>query len=52
MVTKLSRAWNIDDLAALRLARDIAKQIEESMQYPGQIKVQVIRETRAVDYAK
>ncbi|HEX2619588.1 MAG TPA: ribonuclease Y [Phototrophicaceae bacterium] len=42
----------IDDLAALRLARDIAKQIEETMQYPGQIKVHVIRETRAVEYAK
>src|SRR5690606_37516207 len=42
----------IDDLAALRLARDIARQIEETMQYPGQIKVHVIRETRAVDYAK
>lgn len=43
---------DIDDLASIRLARDIAKQIEESMQYPGQIKVTVIRETRAVDYAK
>ncbi len=42
----------IDDLASLRLARDIAKKIEETMQYPGQIKVQVIRETRAIDYAK
>lgn len=42
----------IDDLSALQLARDIARQIEESMQYPGQIKVHVIRETRAVDYAK
>ncbi len=42
----------IDDLAALQLARDIAKQIEETMQYPGQIKVHVIRETRAVEYAK
>jgi ribonuclease Y len=42
----------IDDLDATRLARDIAKQIEETMQYPGQIKVTVIRETRAVDYAK
>ncbi len=42
----------IDDLAALKLARDIAKQIEETMQYPGQIKVHVIRETRAIDYAK
>jgi ribonuclease Y len=42
----------IDDLASTRLARDIAKKIEETMQYPGQIKVTVIRETRAVDYAK
>jgi ribonuclease Y len=42
----------VDDLASLRLARDIAKKIEETMQYPGQIKVQVIRETRAIDYAK
>lgn len=42
----------IDDLAALNLARDIARQIEETMQYPGQIKVHVIRETRAVDFAK
>jgi len=42
----------IDDLAALRLARDMAKRIEEEMEYPGQIKVTVIRETRAVDYAK
>ena len=43
---------DIDDLDASRLARDIAKQIEETMQYPGQIKVTVLRETRAVDYAK
>jgi ribonuclease Y len=42
----------IDDLDSVRLARDIAKNIEESMQYPGQIKVTVIRETRTVDYAK
>jgi ribonuclease Y len=42
----------IDDLASTRLARDIAKKIEETMQYPGQIRVTVIRETRAVDYAK
>ena len=42
----------VDDLEALRLARNVAKKIEETMQYPGQIKVQVIRETRAVDYAK
>ena len=42
----------IDDLASTRLARDVAKKIEETMQYPGQIRVTVIRETRAVDYAK
>jgi ribonuclease Y len=42
----------IDDLAAVRLARDISKKIEESLTYPGQIKVVVIRETTAVDYAK
>jgi ribonuclease Y len=42
----------IDDLDSIRLARDIAKKIEETMQYPGQIKVTVIRETRAIDYAK
>jgi ribonuclease Y len=43
---------DIDDLEATRLSRTIAKKIEEGMQYPGQIKVTVIRETRAVDYAK
>jgi ribonuclease Y len=46
------RPEDIDDLAATRLARDIAKKIEETMQYPGQIKVTVIRETRAIEYAK
>ncbi len=46
------RPDDIDDLEATRMARDIAKKIEETMQYPGQIKVTVIRETRAVDYAK
>lgn len=46
------RPEDIDDLDAIRLARDVAKSIEETMQYPGQIKVTVIRETRAVDYAK
>ncbi|HVU14857.1 MAG TPA: ribonuclease Y [Phototrophicaceae bacterium] len=46
------RPETVDDLAALRLSRDIAKKIEESMQYPGQIKVQVIRETRAIEYAR
>jgi len=43
---------DIDDLESTRLARSISKKIEEGMQYPGQIKVTVIRETRAVDYAK
>jgi ribonuclease Y len=43
---------DIDDLEAINLSRDIARQIEESMQYPGQIKVTVIRETRAVEFAK
>ena len=46
------RPDSVDDLAALRLSRDIAKKIEETMQYPGQIKVQVIRETRAIEYAR
>jgi ribonuclease Y len=42
----------IDDLASIRLSKDIAKKIEENMQYPGQIRVTVLRETRAVEYAK
>ena len=42
----------IDDLSALKLARDIANKIEATMSYPGVIKVNVIRETRAVEYAK
>lgn len=42
----------IDDLAALQLARDIAVKIETDMQYPGEIRVNVIRETRAVEYAR
>ena len=48
----LVRPEEIDDLTATRLARDIVKKIEEQMTYPGQIKVTVIRETRAVEYAK
>ena len=46
------RPEDVDDLQALRLAREVARKVEETMQYPGQIKVQVIRETRAVDYAR
>ncbi len=46
------RPDEVDDLAAARLARDISRKIEENMQYPGQIKVTLIRETRAVDYAR
>jgi len=48
----LVKPEEIDDLGAMRLARDIVKKIEDSLQYPGQIKVTVLRETRAVDYAK
>ncbi len=43
---------DVDDVEAHRIAKDIANQIEETMQYPGQIRVTVIRETRAVNYAK
>jgi ribonuclease Y len=42
----------ISDADSLMLCRDIAKQIESELTYPGQIKVTVIRETRAVDFAK
>jgi len=43
---------DINDLQAIKLARDIATKIESTMQYPGTIKVNVIRETRAIEYAK
>lgn len=43
---------NIDDLGAIKLARDLANKIESTMQYPGTIKVNVIRETRAIEFAK
>jgi ribonuclease Y len=43
---------HIDDDAAIALSRDIAREIEKELEYPGQIKVTVIRESRAVDYAK
>ena len=42
----------VDDLSAIKLARDIAVKIESTMQYPGTIKVNVIRETRAIEFAK
>ena len=42
----------VDDVKAMYMSKEIAKQIEQDMQYPGQIKVNVIRETRAVEYAK
>ncbi len=42
----------IDDLESMRLARDVSRKIEESMEYPGQIKVTVVRETRASEYAR
>lgn len=48
----LVKPEDIDDLAAIRLARDVVKKIEETLEYPGQIKVVVVRETRAIDYAK
>ncbi|MDO4712361.1 MAG: ribonuclease Y [Candidatus Saccharibacteria bacterium] len=43
---------DVDDLSAIKLSRDIATKIESTMQYPGTIKVNVIRETRAIEYAK
>ena len=42
----------VDDAGAVEMARNIVKNIEEQLEYPGQIKINVIRETRAVDYAK
>ncbi|MCL4297429.1 MAG: ribonuclease Y [Anaerolineae bacterium] len=48
----LVRPEEVDDYAAIKMSKDIARQVEESLEYPGQIKVTVIRETRAVDYAK
>ena len=46
------RPEKIDDLSSIKLARDIANKIESTMQYPGTIKVSVIRETRAIEFAK
>lgn len=51
-VRVIVRPENVDDLTAIKLARDIANKIESTMQYPGTIKVNVIRETRAIEFAK
>ncbi|HEY8731991.1 MAG TPA: ribonuclease Y [Candidatus Limnocylindria bacterium] len=51
-VRVMVRPGEIDDLHAARLARDMAQKIQDTLQYPGQVKITVIRETRAVDYAK
>lgn len=48
----LVRPEEVDDLGSLKLSRDIARKIEQDMQYPGVIRVNVIRETRSVEYAK
>lgn len=46
------RPEEVDDYQSIKMSKEIARQVEESLEYPGQIKVTVIRETRAVDYAK
>ena len=51
-VRVLVRPERVDDLAATRLARDVSRKIEETLQYPGQIKVTVVRETRATAVAR
>lgn len=51
-VRVLVKAKEIDDLASMRLARDISQKIEKTLTYPGQIKIMVVREIIAVDYAK
>lgn len=51
-VRVIVRPESIDDLSAIKLARDIANKIESTMQYPGTIKVNVVRETRAIEFAK
>ena len=51
-VRVIVRPADIDDTAAATLARDVAKKIEDEMEYPGQIKVTVLRETRVIEYAR
>jgi ribonuclease Y len=51
-VRVMVKPQDIDDLSAQIMARDIAKQVEEELQYPGQIKITVVRETRSIEYAR
>lgn len=51
-VRVIVRPQKVDDLSAIKLSRDIANKIESTMQYPGTVKVNVIRETRAIEFAK
>jgi ribonuclease Y len=51
-VRVMVKPQDVDDLSAQVMARDMAKQVEEELQYPGQIKITVVRETRSVEYAR